>query len=268
MNDPAPPSTPPIDYAPSTSRRGWWKRYLIIAVLILLGLWGTYKWRAIERLYATTQAYMWQRRAMRFTLPENTIVYSDDPAEISTLLKRPNYFSPASGGPVHYEPPPLRQMLGWRQIHDGAPSMGRNQSGGIFLHARMQSDGKKRLVAIAVFPFSPTGVNSRYLVLYGAAIQPGSLTHMWEAGTAIALLNIPLKPSDQVTIFAGRADSADASHFTIPFQINAESGVIDGWLRNSRIQLRPRGGDIKSDDQSTPMLIWPDGSTTAPAAND
>jgi hypothetical protein len=91
---------------------------------------------------------------------------------------------------------------------------------------------------------------------------------MWEAGTAIALLNIPLKPSDQVTIFAGRADSADASHFTIPFQINAESGVIDGRLRNSRIQLRPRGGDIKSDDQSTPMLIWPDGSTTAPAAND
>jgi hypothetical protein len=69
-----------------------------------------------------------------------------------------------------------------------------------------------------------------------------------------------MHPEDVVTIHAGQADPADATHFTIPVRMNGKQSVLDGWLRDDNtVRLKPRGGhyvERRSDD-----WVWaPDGS--------
>ena len=42
--------------------------------------------------------------------------------------------------------------------------------------------------------------------------------------------------------FAGEADAADGSHFVLHYRLDGRDGAIDGWLKDDRIELRPRDG--------------------------
>jgi hypothetical protein len=42
--------------------------------------------------------------------------------------------------------------------------------------------------------------------------------------------------------FAGEADAADASHFVLHYRLDGRDGAIDGWLKDDRIELRPKDG--------------------------
>jgi hypothetical protein len=50
----------------------------------------------------------------------------------------------------------------------------------------------------------------------------------------------------KLRIFAGQADPADGSHFTIPYQLDGNAGTIDGRVRDDGIVLRPREGAAAS----------------------
>ena len=54
----------------------------------------------------------------------------------------------------------------------------------------------------------------------------------------------PIDYGNRLSIYAGQADSADPSHFTIPYQIDGRAGTIDGWLRNEGMELKPREGSL------------------------
>lgn len=47
-----------------------------------------------------------------------------------------------------------------------------------------------------------------------------------------------------LTLFAGEADPVDASHFTIPYAIGENTGVIDGWVTEDELVLKPRLGEV------------------------
>lgn len=48
---------------------------------------------------------------------------------------------------------------------------------------------------------------------------------------------------DQLRVFAGQPDPADASHFTIPYDLDGRPGILDGWLKpDGSVQLEPRAG--------------------------
>jgi hypothetical protein len=42
--------------------------------------------------------------------------------------------------------------------------------------------------------------------------------------------------------FGGEPDTADPSHFTIAYQVDGRDGVMDGWLKDDAIEMRPREG--------------------------
>ena len=47
----------------------------------------------------------------------------------------------------------------------------------------------------------------------------------------------------RVHLFAGQADVADPSHFTLPYDIDGQPGTIDGWLdAYDRVRLQVRDG--------------------------
>ena len=45
-----------------------------------------------------------------------------------------------------------------------------------------------------------------------------------------------------VRFFAGQPDPDDASHFTIRYQADGREGIIDGWMKDDGLHLRPRDG--------------------------
>jgi hypothetical protein len=46
-----------------------------------------------------------------------------------------------------------------------------------------------------------------------------------------------------VSMYSGTADKNDPSHFTLPYKVNGQGGVIDGWLHADGPTLRPRTGE-------------------------
>ena len=48
--------------------------------------------------------------------------------------------------------------------------------------------------------------------------------------------------------FAGQPDPNDASHFTIAYQADGRDGVIDGWLKDNGLVLRPREAQWSFDN--------------------
>jgi hypothetical protein len=65
--------------------------------------------------------------------------------------------------------------------------------------------------------------------------------------------NVPIETppaidyGNKLRVYAGQPDPADASHFTIDYEIDGRRGVIDGWLRDQGLELRPREGAFTYD---------------------
>jgi hypothetical protein len=53
---------------------------------------------------------------------------------------------------------------------------------------------------------------------------------------------LDIAPGNRLRVLGGQPDPADASHWTIPYELDGKPGVIDGWLKDDAIVLRPRDG--------------------------
>ena len=67
----------------------------------------------------------------------------------------------------------------------------------------------------------------------------------------------PVDYGNVLRVFAGQPDPADPTHFTIPYELDGRGGVIDGWLKDDRIELRPREGRWVYDNGETWTLTPP-----------
>jgi hypothetical protein len=68
---------------------------------------------------------------------------------------------------------------------------------------------------------------------------------------------VQFKPRGLFRIYAGRADPADKSHFTIDYELDGKPGTIDGWLReDDRIEMLPRSGAIVDRDTHGREAVW------------
>jgi hypothetical protein len=76
-----------------------------------------------------------------------------------------------------------------------------------------------------------------------------------------------VEPGSRLTLLTGQPDPADRSHFTIPYRVNGKSTVIDGWVTDRGLLLKPRGGQLATGAAGRAWQL--DASTapsTAPAA--
>ena len=72
---------------------------------------------------------------------------------------------------------------------------------------------------------------------------------------------------------AGEPDPNDPSHFTLPYRVDGRDGVIDGWVKDSGVELRPRDGEWTFDGGevlrlNTPPTTRPTVYPPAPAGTD
>jgi hypothetical protein len=225
-------------------------RRAVAALMLLVG--AVAIWRAGPPFARQVRYVYWQSQCMRFTRPADLVAYEEDLTRAAVLLKRPEYLgiNGPSGvpPPAGFHPPPLVQL----QSRWGPGCVA-------FLHARTTPSGRNRLVVARIEleggQFYPSGtLTKRAIRIHGsvsvpATLVPGSELH----GDVRSGLSLRLQEEDQIRLFWGQADPDHGDHFTIGYQLNGQTGTLDGWLKDDgQLDLRVRDGPAKQVATNAP----------------
>ena len=107
---------------------------------------------------------------------------------------------------------------------------------------------KVRELIASAFPAGPDGpAGARSKVLDGRLplVLPDTAEREVQRASVVGLRDQPL-PVDYGNVmrfYAGQPDANDPTHFTIPFTLDGRDGVIDGWLKDDAVELKPREGE-------------------------
>jgi hypothetical protein len=205
-----------IGYAPPRSHSRRLMRRLWLPAFLLLVLASSYWWG--PPVYHRAELEYWYGRAAGYAPP------SDGAAVWETQRSNPWY----RGSGVVYP---------WARFYRAVSPPGLQSGGTAFVGGRRTRDaGREVLVAVDVL--TPT-VPAAQPEFHVRVFRPGA---GWNPPRQfIDDRATPLPPPKQsLRVFAGRADPADESHFTIPFDADGQRGVIDGWVREDRVDLEVR----------------------------
>lgn len=268
MQDPAtlPPPDVPLDYAPGDPvRRRRRRRGVIVLVLLLaaiaLGYWrGPALWQRGWTAYVT-------RQAARYTAPGDTVIYADEPAGMRPLLANPppagTYVSAAAPSPARFAPDPpvlarLARLVTVRGMFQLFAGRGPSPEPLAFLHERQRPGGKRVIVAVRIDHVTYYPSDGGTLACGFSALQlqpngslpptPSSLVRAW-GGVRLGSSADPDAPSvltpdpaapptpGPVRVYFGAPDPADASSFTVPYEVN-------GKRKHWRFRLTADGIDL------------------------
>jgi hypothetical protein len=238
---------PLLEYAPRLPMR--WRKLVrrLALVLVLLAAsgagwrWGPQQWRRM-------QEYRRQRKCMTYTAAPERIVYEEDPKCAENLLS----------GNLEYRRG--RALNGGAAVAMFVPAWlpaDPNASGFhealLFMHERTSPAGKRRLVKVWCDPsWEPAESMPGYF--HWEIEQPVS-PWAWASAEDVPLeelltaieeiptgrLSSPPEQISHIRFFAGQADPADFSHFSIKYELNDAAGMIDGWLTDEQSQWHSEG---------------------------
>jgi hypothetical protein len=222
--------------------------------------------------------------ALTRSIPSGTVVYDDHPDCAAALLAKGSDYRPVPQGSTVYFPPKPWQLptgfypsspafqVGTDSDHPTVFATGRRTPGGtdrLILvslesdqtmertpspesHATTQRFGVRHTRAFrahVLFPFF--GRLEQRMTRSLEILQPADhqTTITWTKGTSWENGRVDADLKGVLRVFAGQADPADPSHFTIPYDLDDQPGVIDGWLRDDEVVLlQPRTGRVVDQD--------------------
>ncbi|MDQ3441781.1 MAG: hypothetical protein M3478_15675 [Planctomycetota bacterium] len=236
-----------------------------------------------------------QQQCLTHTFPQATVVLEEDPDQVKRLIVDGAYVPVElenSSDIADWVPPAQigRSPAAWRSFTaTGAIEKltVSPQLPVVFLHERTSPGGKRLLVVVHLLAdqrFSGSNAHGEIRIetrrrLLATTIEPGT-PDAAPVRRDSRELSLRLPPSDatvyasprktirrgrSVRIFAGEVDPDDASHFTIRYDVGGTPGVIDGWLHDDGVLLKPRAGQ---------PIVWhgtaawelPNAPTTAPTS--
>jgi hypothetical protein len=263
-----PPNHPPIIplvYAPGDTRkrRRFIKWSIVLALLISLAIIGR---RYGPHAWLFARQYYWQRQCMNFDPPADAVVYLMPAAAASAPAVAPPYMNGAS--------PEVPQLQGYMYWSNGCSTRApidwvrfldatSNKpvanwglgSAVAFCHERISSGGHHRLVTVEFTWMEGTVASDGVVFLpYGFCAQTYAPAQ-WNGcppltGRTSGLYLTTDPPDEPKRVFAGQADPADGSHFSIEYEwADGLHGFVDGWLEDDetvKLAIRPGPGDIES----------------------
>ena len=243
-----------LDYAPrpplSRIRRAI-PMFVIVASLFCVGIGAWYwqhtvipgwrKWQAKRETMA-----QWER-CMAYTAPRDQVVYEEDDAKAALLLQ-----DPASYFKLNYATAPPTA----RRWHPAIPAL---------LGAMLLSDGiQRRAVLFCHGRDNPHLIGERQALILELEYTRGGIAEGLNIWTFVAEAILPnyeggmgirswkvaiLVPTElnsmkhKVRFYAGQPDPEDVTHFTVPYEIDGQTGIVDGWLGPlSGLVLKVRSG--------------------------
>ena len=235
-------------------------------------------------------------KALVYTAPPDRIIYEERPTEAQKLLAGGGY--KAVRGQVAYFPSrPWQVPVQIQEPPEAAALAPVTRDGAlVFAHMLKEAPGNEYLVCVQLVAeqrSDPRSVNleQRYVIqTYRAlrvmvessnGIRFNNLSFEMRSRNSVVTItrgtdrNHPGTEFDErglFRIYAGQIDPGDATHFTIPYELDGKPGVIDGRLTGGSpiVELFPRQGTIVDrrgntevwDPSATPTSALP---TTAPA---
>jgi hypothetical protein len=196
------PDTPELNYAPRPPvhhRRGFrsWI-FLVVSICLLISgrWWLPPAWRRTALLY-------WQHRCLVYQPPNDQVVCETNP-------------------PVHVIP------AAWARFYSLFSPPGFDSQATLFLHEMQNPAGQRRLVAVDLATWNFGG--GAYQV-YARVFTPGDLLRPPTESAKDTCLRGEADWGGY-KIFAGIADPADHTHFTIHCLGAGGDRLFDGWLQN------------------------------------
>jgi hypothetical protein len=226
------PYAQPLPWYRGPRARAMVVRMVIVGAILCGVLWAFRLAQQIDFLFV-------QRHLMRYTMPADRIVLAAGTPDAQQLLGTPGYHRLAGGildtsGLLHVAAhnPPKDVPLFWSP----------NETY-VFLHARRSPGRHERLLSVVVGlqrPFEP-GLGYDLTALAQApgnlilGSRPTPCSQFGSSGGA------NIRFTNSLRIFAGQPDPNDESHFTIRYELDGKSNVIDGWLMSDdSVKLQPR----------------------------
>lgn len=252
--------TQKLSYAPpgGGKKHEFPKKQFALIALFLIALAVMIEWRAICRVYFTTQAYVWQRRAMTYSPDASHVAYVEDPERARQLTNiDASYFSNSPNGGAMFAFEPIRQMQLWRECDFPDASLTRRSSASVFSHRRKPQHNQERLVMTELVAFGNEGVSGpRSIVFSAQRVIPGSVGKFWSLEDRSSwntrnrgTIALRLGSNDRLIVYSGQTDPADESHFTIGCDLNGRALNIDGYLRDDdHVELLPREGMVETSE--------------------
>jgi hypothetical protein len=222
--------------------------------------------------------------AATFAFPDGHVTYTEAPDEAMRLVLQGLRYEPILAENSNTPPPNWQAPVGAYLPPALATHAPLGTPGVLFVHERTSPNGTTMLVLVAMratYAFEnqifildrDTVEETTYRLSKRRRLQSVALTtgsngdpkterqyelelilpdhQLTEVGTdrrpryARAPATVPvIKPGNQLRFFGGSPDAADASHFTIPFELDGQAGIIDGWLRDDALVLTPRQGRV------------------------
>lgn len=205
----------------------------------------------------------WQRRCMEYSPPPLMVVYDDEPSAWKTLGKQPGFGQiyegpetiPLYNPPFGYMPPVWEEKpAAWicsdgTWLQAGFPGRRENLA---FLHGRRSPAGHGRLVVVKFVAIlqrqSGCDIHLLSAAYRPAGPRPGSTVQRllvkesnfatWSQNEVLLIPN-RTQGASHSQVFAGQADPADQSRFTIAYAIDGAPGIVEGRLNdNDTISLK------------------------------
>jgi hypothetical protein len=239
-----------------------------------------------------------QQKCMTHSAPADQVIYTEDPQRGAALMGAGSSYSriDVSQATVPDWPAPVERPSPayWNDISKVRQLDHGFQAGPgplAFLHERKTPSGQQRLVAVYFSTrqrFSPSANEPDIVRTFrrmDAAVYtpfaPGT-SATWTQSTIELRLPQPdvvrvtrapdgsytAQRPPSLTVFAGQPDPVDPTHFTVAYDIAGQGGVVDGWVLDKEVILKPRNGIPRFEGGNR---IWELGvgpttaSTTGPA---
>jgi hypothetical protein len=211
-------------------------RRVLVVLLLLLAGGKLLLMHCGDRLWRTALALLWQHRCMTYQLPEDRIVYVAAPGRQNL----PDYladFSASSGwtwrGTIGASPFPIELAELRTQMNPQNATPWESLPGPVFLHGLQDSQNQTRMVTVHALANNPAG----WWTLCATVRDPirfGVDPRVAAAKPIVSVACWPISPAadDTLIVFAGQADSSNASRFTIRVRLNGQDQTITGVLRD------------------------------------
>ncbi len=259
-------TAPQLDYGQHRPihRRRRWRRALLVIVLIGCVASG---WE-LGRPYVDKAKLLYaQHQCLRYAPPPDQIVYASEAYEFVTLGGQSPEYKPATAttfGPANArvvrEPRCWDEFQGWLYpLPSGISGSvfwgGHSRGGTVFLHELRTPDG--RSVGARLGVEENVDGNNMQFQFWADLFIPGSWTSApseMTAATQFDMLPFISEEPPRLRFFAGHADPADLTHFTIRYQAFLQDDILDGRIANDgTITLKQR---VPPDPAKEPQRVY------------
>lgn len=219
---------------------------LMVVLLVLVGAGLLYS-RVHMRRAALLAA---QQACMTYQRPANEVVYEENAERAAALLERKEGYQAVPIGTTGDAPAAGRVAPVWSALKRWAvPSAPEPRDPILFLHDRRAADGERGIVCVEV-DRAARRLRISFVHPGGVTVNPSLSTDLHlapppqeglivlSAGPDPLAARLP-RPDDDAAgsradlrFFAGRADSNDGSHFTLPYESDGLRGEIDMWIQS------------------------------------